>query len=201
MKAWVLGLCSVVMMVGPAAVSAEVEVGKPAPAFSAKDAAGATRSLDEFKGKFVVLEWFNPECPFVKKHYGTKNMQTLQQQYTGKGVAWLSINSSAENKQGHVTGEQATAWAKEQGAAPTAILLDTDGTVGKLYHAATTPHVFVIDDKGVVIYHGAIDDVPSTDPADVKGAHNYVAQTLDEAMAGKPVTATPTQPYGCSVKY
>src|SRR3989338_4185130 len=135
MKPWSVAITSLIVSTFAAVASAEVEVGKPAPAFSERDATGETRSLEEFKGKTVVLEWFNPECPFVKKHYGSGNMQKLQQQYTAKGVAWLSVNSSAEGKQGHVTGEQVQAWAKEQGAAATAILLDPDGTMGKAYGA------------------------------------------------------------------
>ncbi len=183
------------------AAAADIEVGKPAPNFSAQDASGKTRSLSEFKGKFVVLEWFNPDCPFSKKQYADGAIQQLQKQYTDKGVVWLTIDSAAPGKQGHLTGEQAQAVIAERKASPTAVLLDPDGAVGKLYGAKTTPHMFVIDPKGAVIYHGAIDDKPSLDAAEAKTAHNYVQAALDEAMAGKPVTVKPTQPYGCSVKY
>ncbi len=183
------------------AAAADIEAGKPAPNFSAQDASGKTRSLSEFNGKFVVLEWFNPDCPFSKKQYDSGTIQQLQKQSTDKGVVWLTIDSSAPGKQGHLTGEQAQAVIAERKASPTAVLLDPDGAVGKLYGAKTTPHMFVIDPKGVVIYHGAIDDQPTLDAAAAKNAHNYVQTALDEAMAGKPVTVKPTQPYGCSVKY
>ena len=196
-----IAIAATLAIAPPLAVAAEIEVGKPAPVFSAQDATGKTRSLSEFAGKFVVLEWFNPDCPFSKKQYADGAIQQLQKRSTDKGVVWLTIDSSAPGKQGHLTGEQAQAVMAQRKASPTAVLLDPDGTVGKLYGAKTTPHMFVIDPKGVVIYHGAIDDQPTLDAAAAKGAHNYVQEALDEAMAGKPVTVKPTQPYGCSVKY
>ena len=184
-----------------AGVSAEAVVGQPAPAFSLTDAHGATRSLGQFKGKFVVLEWFNNECPFVGKHYNSGNMQTLQAEATGRGVVWLTIVSSAPGKQGFLTPEQALAAIADRGAHQTALLLDSDGTVGRLYGAKTTPHLFIVNPEGRVIYAGAIDDYPSTDPADIPGATNYVRQALDEALAGRPVSVPSTKSYGCSVKY
>ena len=149
----------------------------------------------------MVLEWTNPDCPFVKKHYDSSNMQELQKFYTAKGVVWLSINSSAQGKQGNYTPEEWNKIIKEKKAEPTAVLLDPDGKVGKMYDAQTTPHMFRIDQQGLLIYQGAIDDKAGTDPADIPSAVNYVRKALDEAMAGKPVTTPTTKSYGCSVKY
>jgi peroxiredoxin len=180
---------------------AEAVVGEPAPAFSLTDAHGTARSLAEFKGKFVVLEWFNHDCPFVGKHYNSGNMQALQADATGRGVVWLTMASSAPGKQGYLTREQALAIIAARGAHQTALLLDSDGAVGRLYGAKTTPHLFVLDPEGRIIYAGAIDDRPSTDPADIPGATNYVRRALDEALAGQPVSVPSTKSYGCSVKY
>lgn len=177
------------------------QIGKKAPSFSLTDIDGNTRSLEEFKGKHVVLEWTNPGCPFVKKHYDSGNMQALQKEWTGKEVIWLSVCSSAEGKQGHMTPAEWREWAEKEKASPTAVLLDPDGKVGKRYEAKTTPHMFVIDPKGTLIYMGAIDDKPSYDPADVKGAANHVSLALEASLAGKPVEVSSTRPYGCSVKY
>jgi peroxiredoxin len=176
-------------------------VGKPAPAFSLSDVNGKNVRLVDFKGKYVVLEWVNFQCPFVGKQYGSGNMQGLQKKYTKEGVVWLSICSSAHGKQGYVTGPQAKDAMAERGAAPTDFLLDPKGKVGKAYGAKTTPHMFVIDPKGIVIYDGAIDDKPSTDRADIPTAKNYVVAALDAAFAGEKVEVAATQPYGCSVKY
>jgi peroxiredoxin len=176
-------------------------VGAPAPAFSATDTQGKTRSLSEFKGKRVVLEWHNKSCPYVVKHYGSGNMQRLQKQLTADGVVWLTVNSSAPGKQGHVTPAESDAYVAEQKAAPTAVLLDADGTVGRAYGAKTTPHMFLIDEKGVLVYAGAIDDKPTTEAADVEGAKSYLLAAYGEIGAGKPVTTASTAPYGCSVKY
>jgi peroxiredoxin len=176
-------------------------IGKPAPAFSLVDTQGKTNALADFKGKYVVLEWSNYDCPFVKKHYGSGNMQKLQKDYAAKGVAWLTINSSAAGKQGNYPPEKWNEMIKEKGSAATAVLLDPDGKVGRLYGAKSTPHMFVINPDGVLIYMGAIDDQPSFDPATVKTAKNYVQLALDAALAGKPVETPSTQPYGCSVKY
>jgi len=184
-----------------AAEPTPAKVGEAAPEFQLPDLAGQSRTLSEFKGKYVVLEWTNYDCPFVKKHYGSGNMQALQKASAAKGVIWLSINSSAAGKQGHYTAEE---WAKQvaaREAAPAAVLLDGDGTVGRRYGAKTTPHIFIINPEGVLIYGGAIDSNSSPDPKTIPGAVNYVHKTLDAALAGKPVEPAATQPYGCSVKY
>jgi len=176
-------------------------VGQPAPAFTVSDSNGKVHSLADFKGKIVVLEWWNFECPFVAKHYGSGNMQKLHKEWTAKGVVWLTVSSSAPGKQGHVDGVKADALMKEKAGAPTAVLLDHDGKAGKAYGAKTTPHMFVIDAKGTVAYAGGIDDKPSTEQADIATAKNYVSAALAEVTAGKAVTTATSQPYGCSVKY
>lgn len=181
-------------------LSAQVKTGQHAPDFTIADVAGHQRSLAEFQGRFVVLEWFNPECPFSKKHY-QGNMQRLQRTWTSRGVVWLSIDSSAPGKQGHLTPEQAKTFIASGHVTSTAMLLDPDGTVGRLYGAKTTPHLFIVNPSGVLIYAGAIDDRPSADPADIPRATNYVEQVLDEALAGRAVSIDETKPYGCSVKY
>jgi peroxiredoxin len=177
------------------------KVGEAAPAFTASDSQGKPVSLAQFKGKYVVLEWHNHDCPYVKKHYGSGNLPKLQKGWTEKGVVWLAIISSAAGKQGHVDGATASAHMKQASAVPTATLLDPKGELGRLYGAKTTPHMFVISPQGTLLYAGAIDDKPTADPADIAGAKNYVAQALSEAMAGKPVSVPSTPPYGCSVKY
>lgn len=179
---------------------AQALVGQAAPAFSAVDSNGKTHSLDAYKGKWVVLEWTNDGCPFVQKHY-RGNMQKLQQAYTRKGVVWLSVISSAPGKQGHVDGAGANALTKDRGAHPTAVLLDPTGQVGKAYGAKTTPHMYVVDPQGKLVYAGGIDDKPSTDVADIATARNYVSAALDAVLAGKPVQTATSTPYGCSVKY
>src|SRR5258705_3597270 len=176
-------------------------VGKAAPPIELRDSNGEKVRLDAFKGKLVVLEWVNFQCPFVGKHYGSGHMQKLQKEYTEKGVVWLSVCSSAPGKQGYVTGSEANALEKEKGAAPSRFLLDPKGVVGKAYGAKTTPHMFVIDQQGRVIYNGAIDDKPSTKQADIATAHNYPVAAVDAAMSRKQVETAATQPYGCSVKY
>jgi peroxiredoxin len=176
-------------------------VGQPAPAFTVTDASGKTRSLAEFAGKVVVLEWWNHQCPFVGKHYGSGNMQKHQKEWTAKGVVWLTVSSSGPGQQGYVDPTAAAALIKEKGGAPTAVLLDHDGKVGRAYGAKTTPHMFVVDAKGRVAYAGGIDDKPSTDQADIATATNHVAAALAEVLAGQPVTIASSQPYGCGVKY
>ncbi|MCC7262952.1 MAG: thioredoxin family protein [Candidatus Latescibacteria bacterium] len=176
-------------------------VGKTAPEFSLKDAEGKERTLTEFKGKFVVLEWVNFGCPFVKKHYGAGNMQGLQAEYTGKGVVWLSVCSSAPGKQGHFEGEELKKQIAEHRSRATHYLTDPEGRVGRAYGAKTTPHMYVIDPGGVLVYAGGIDDIPSADPDEIPKAKNYVRQALDALLAGQPVPAPSTPPYGCSVKY
>ncbi|MDQ6809933.1 MAG: thioredoxin family protein [Verrucomicrobiota bacterium] len=176
-------------------------VGSAAPDFSITDTNGKTRSLSEFKGKHVVLEWFNPECPFVKKHYGSGNMQKLQEEATAKGVVWLTIDSSAPGLEGNLTGEAANKIIKSWKAHSTALLLDPDGKAGRAYGAKNTPHMFVINPEGKIVYEGAIDSKPTPNPADIAGATNYLRVALDESLAGKPLTTPSSRPYGCSVKY
>lgn len=180
---------------------AQAVVGRTAPAFTLPDGNGQNHSLAEYKGRLVVLEWFNPECPFVGKHYGSGHMQSLQKEWTGKGVVWLTIDSSAPGRQGYLDASRAQALAKERGLSSTALLLDPEGKVGRAYAARTTPHMFVVDKAGTVAYAGGIDDKPSTDKADLAVARNFVAAALGELAAGKPVSVTSSQPYGCSVKY
>lgn len=176
-------------------------VGTNAPDFSLADSKGKTQSVSQYKGKYVVLEWFNPECPFVKKHYGGSNMQKLQEEFTGKGVVWLSIDSSAPGKEGHLTAEQANAKMTEWKTKQTALVLDPDGKAGQAYGAKNTPHMFIINPEGKVIYEGAIDSKASANPADIAISTNYVKVALEESLGGKPVTTATTKPYGCSVKY
>ena len=181
---------------------AAVEAGKPAPDFTLTDTQGKSHSLADFKGKFVVLEWYNPDCPFVKKHYDeSSNMQKLQKTYTDKGVVWLSINSSAEGKQGNYSAEEFNKMIAAKKSAPTALLLDASGKVGKAYGAKTTPHIFIINPEGNLVYQGAIDNKSTADASDIDGAENYVKSTLDAALAGKEIAVSSTKPYGCGVKY
>ena len=181
--------------------SDKAEIDKKAPDFKLKDTNGKEHSLSDFKGKYVVLEWNNFGCPFVKKHYNSKNMQQLQKKYTGKDVVWLTINSSAPGKEGHFSSEELNKKIKEQDANMTAYLIDEKGTVGKTYGAKTTPHMYIVNPEGTLVYAGGIDDIASTDTDDIKKAKNYVAAALDAAMAGKKIETKTSQPYGCSVKY
>ena len=197
----VIALISLIVANSFTAAFAQLEVGKPAPDFTLKDTAGKEVKLSDYKGKFVVLEWVNYGCPFVKKHYGVKNMQKLQKEFTDKGAVWLSICSSAPGKQGNMPPAEAAAETKALGAASTAYLIDEDGKVGNLYGARTTPEMYIVDPTGKLVYQGAIDDRSSPDPATLEGATNYVKVALTEAMAGKPVTTPVTKSYGCSVKY
>jgi peroxiredoxin len=175
--------------------------GTQAPDFKGTDSNGVSHTLSQYRGKYIVLEWANQGCPFDQKHYRSGNMETLQREWTGKGVVWLSIISSAPGEQGHVTPAEENEYLRKMKAVPTAALLDPDGTIGRLYQAKTTPHMFVIDPQGKLIYQGAIDDKPTTDLADVKTARSYLNDALNSAMAGKPVPVASTRPYGCSVKY
>src|SRR2546423_1873919 len=176
-------------------------VGSAAPDFSLKDSKGETHSLNQYKGKTVVLEWFNPECPFVKKHYGSDNMQKLQKEFTSKGVVWLTVDSSAEGAEGYLTADAAnkimTQWKTHQ----TALLLDPDGVAGKAYGAKNTPDMIVISPEGKIVYEGAIDSKASPNPADIPSSTNYVKAALDESLAGKPVSNAQTKPYGCHITY
>jgi peroxiredoxin len=185
----------------PLTALAAPTVGQPAPAFTGTDMNGKKVGLADLKGKYVVLEWHNQGCPYVVKHYDTGNMQKLQKELTGQGAAWITVISSAPGKQGHVTAAEEQAYLNAQNASPTNVIFDEDGKIGQAYGAKTTPHMFVIDDKGTLVYAGAIDDKSSTDKADVAGATNYVQAAYQEAKAGQPVKTPSTAPYGCSVKY
>lgn len=177
------------------------QVGTPAPGFRATDTHGKVHTLTEYKGKFVVLEWHNRDCPYTHKHYASGNMQKLQREWTARGVVWFTVIPSALGQQGYVTAADENAYVQRMKAAPTAVLLDPSGQLGHLYAAKTTPHMFIINPQGVLIYDGAIDSKPTTDVSDIPSATNYVSQALQEAMAGKQVSVPVTRPYGCSVKY
>ena len=182
-------------------VFAEAKVDAPAPAFSEKDQTGKAHSLADFKGKWVVLEWYNKDCPYVKKHYGSKNMQTIQEEAKAKGVVWLTINSGAKGKQGYLDAAGTLADMKSSGSNATAVLIDEDGSMGKAYGAKTTPHMFVINPEGQVVYAGAIDDNDSSSPKVIAKSQNYIKQALEAGLNGKPLAVKSTKPYGCSVKY
>ncbi|HXM04622.1 MAG TPA: thioredoxin family protein [Chthoniobacterales bacterium] len=196
-------LCLVfgILTLSAGAALAGVEVGQPAPDFSLPDTNGQTHQLSQYKGKWVVLEWYQPDCPFVKKHYGSGNMQALQKEFTAKGVVWLSIDSSAPGEEGNYPADKLNQIATSQGAARTALLLDPEGKVGHDYGAKTTPDMYIINPEGKLVYEGAIDNKPTTVVADIKTATNYVKVALDSSMTGKSVSQTVTRPYGCSVKY
>lgn len=183
------------------AASQNATTGQIAPAFKLVDSHGKTHELSDYKGKYVVLEWTNYQCPFVRKHYETGNMQSLQKTYTDKGVIWLSICSSATGNQGYFQGEELKRKVKDVKSNATAYLQDTKGLVGRQYGAKTTPHMFIIDPQGTLIYAGAIDDKPSARKSDVEGAKNYVSEVLDHALNGKTPPVKATTSYGCSVKY
>ncbi len=193
------GVATLATAGGPAHAAATV--GQPAPGFTATTTSGGSVNLADHRGKIVVLEWTNHECPYVRKHYESGNMQALQREATGKDVVWLTIISSAPGEQGHVNAAQADDLTRTRQAAPTAVLLDPRGTVGRLYDAKVTPHMYVIDPRGVLLYAGAIDDKPTTRRADVPTAHNYVRVALQAVMAGQPVKSPVTRAYGCTVKY
>lgn len=199
MKAKPLAFALVFLLILP--IAAAVRVGTPAPDFTATDSYGHRHTLAECKGKYVVLEWHNRECPYTLKHYASGNMQQLQKLWTGRGVIWFTVISSAPGQQGYVTAAEENEYVKKMGAAPTAVLLDPRGDLGHLYGAKTTPHMFVINPQGQLIYDGAIDDKPTTEQADIAHAANFVTAALEESMAGKPVEITVSRPYGCSVKY
>jgi uncharacterized Rossmann fold enzyme len=200
-KSLVTALVATGLVLSAATAEAAARVGQPAPDFTLTDWDGNERSLSEFAGRTVVLEWTNHECPFVVKHYGADNMPAQQRDATGNEVVWLVVNSSAPGLQGHVDSAKAKSVQGNWGAAHTTYLHDPDGTVGRLYAARTTPHMYVIDGDGVLRYAGAIDSIPSADPADIPGATQFVRQTLSELSAGQEISTPVTQPYGCSVKY
>lgn len=196
-----LKLAFAALMLVATTATAAPKIGEPAPAFSLAGSDGKSHALSDYKGKYVVLEWTNDGCPFVRKHYGSGNMQSLQKEETGKGVTWLSIVSSAPGKEGYADAAKATELTKARKAAPTVVLLDPAGEAGHAYGARTTPHMFVIAPDGTLIYMGGIDSIASADVEDIAKATPYVKVALAEAMAGKPVTNAVTKPYGCSVKY
>ena len=182
------------------AQAATATVGQAAPGFTATDALGKTHKLSDFKGKHVVLEWTNPGCPFVVKHYGG-NMQALQKEFTAKGVVWLSVNSTSKDASDYLIPAKLTAWKNDKKASPTAVLMDESGKMGQLYSAKTTPHMYIINPQGMLVYAGAIDSVPSARVDDIKTATNYVRQGLNESLGGKAISVASTRAYGCSVKY
>jgi len=194
-------LALAVLTASGSAAAEKAEIGAPAPGFTLPDVQGTTYSLKDFKGKFVVLEWVNFDCPFVQKHYRSGSMPNLQADYAAKGVVWLSICSSAPGKQGYFEGDELKERIAREKATPSAYLVDQDGKVGRAYGAKTTPHMFVIDPKGTLIYAGGIDNIRSTDTDDIAKATNYVRAALDAAMDGKAVAVSSSAPYGCSVKY
>lgn len=177
------------------------DVGKPAPAFTAVDSNGKTWSLADLKGKVVVIETTNHDCPYVRKHYTAKNMQTQQREAAAKGVIWLTSASSATGEQGYVTAQQANDLTKSRDAAPAAVLLDPQSKIARAYGATVTPHMYIIDANGVLVYKGGIDSIPSADVADIPKAKQYVRVGLDELLAGKPIADSSTRPYGCTLKY
>jgi peroxiredoxin len=185
----------------PVALMAQARVGDAAPQFTASDSHGQSHSLTQYSGKYVVLEWHNQDCPYTRKHYVSGNMQELQKEWTEKGVVWFTVISSARGQQGYVTANEENEYLSKMRADPTAALLDPDGKVGKLYGAKTTPEMYVIDPQGKLIYEGAIDNRPTPEVSDIKGADNYLNDALTQALAGKPVAVSHTRSYGCSVKY
>ena len=198
--ALVAGTASALLPARPA-WAAPAKVGEVAPGFAVNATNGSPVSLASYKGKVVVLEWTNHECPYVRKHYESGNMQGLQREATGQGVVWLTVISSVEGTQGYVTPPQADELTKTRGAVPTAVLFDPTGVVGKMYGATNTPHMYVVDKAGMLVYAGAIDDRPTSRRADVQGANNYVRAALDAVAAGQPVKTPITRAYGCTVKY
>ena len=188
-------------LITTAAPAFAVPVGSTAPDFALTSLKGEPVRLSDYKGKYVVLEWVNPGCPFVQKHYDSGNMPQLQKDATAAGVVWLTVDSTNPSSEDFQTAPQLSKWLSSKNASPSVAMLDQDGAVGKLYSAKTTPHMFVIDPQGKLIYAGAIDSIRSTDPADIRKATNFVKTALAEAQAGKPVSRSSTQAYGCTIKY
>ncbi len=196
-KTWI----SALLLAGASLAQATAVVGQPAPAFSISDSQGKTVSLADYKGKHVVLEWVNPGCPFVKKHYDSGNMPATQKSAADKGVVWLAVSSTAKSASDYLPPPQLEAWLTSKQAVPKATLMDDDGKLGRAYGARTTPHLYVIDPAGTLVYAGAIDSKPTANPADIKTATNYVSQALGEVLAGKPVSRPNSTAYGCTIKY
>jgi peroxiredoxin len=202
-QTFIAGLALTALSLGAAASSAQTtaRIGQPAPAFQAVDAEGKTRNLSEFAGKTVILEWTNHDCPYVRKHYNSATMQTLQKDMAKEGIVWLSVISSPPGEQGHVESAKARELTAQRDAAPAAVLLDPKSTMARAYGAQTTPHMYVIDPKGSLAYMGAIDDKPSAAASSLEGARSYVRQAVAELKAGQPVSQASTKAYGCAVKY
>lgn len=201
MKKVFLTVCASAAMAFAPALAAAPRVDAPAPTFTAVTAAGETITSDDFTAKMVVLEWTNHDCPFVRKHYDSKNMQAIQSAAASMDAVWISVISSAPGKQGHVSAQEAQALTTSRGATPAHVVLDPSGDLGRLYEAKTTPHMFVITDQGMLAYAGAIDSIPSANPADIPRARNYVLEAANAVAAGDEVATKQTKPYGCSVKY
>ena len=180
---------------------ATATVGQAAPNFSAKDTSGKTVQLSDFKGKTVVLEWVNPGCPYVRKHYDGGNMQGTQQDALAKNVVWLAINSTGTDHPDYLKPADLAKWMKDKKAPATHTLMDEDGKIGKAYGARTTPHMYIVDGKGVLVYAGGIDSLPTASASDIPKATNYIKVSLGEMAGGKALSNSVTRPYGCSVKY
>ena len=189
-------LCSLALVAAGGASAQPASVGSAAPALAARDLAGESVTLADFRGKYVVLEWTNPDCPYVRKHYNSGNMPATQRQAMAKGAVWLSVSTGDTH-----TAAELQSWQKSKSATPTATLADPDGKIARAYGARTTPHMYIVDPQGTLVYAGAIDSKPSSNPADIHTATNYVEKALTEVMAGKAVSRATTQAYGCSVKY
>jgi hypothetical protein len=200
-KAWILGTALAVGSLTPLGAAAQAVIGQPAPAFSAVDANGKAVSLADFKGKHVVLEWVNPGCPYVQKHYNSGNMPATQKAAIDKGVTWLAVSSTAKDAGDYRRPLDLVGWIQGKGGAPSATLMDDSGKIGRAYGARTTPHMYLIDPQGKLLYAGAIDSKATSNPADIATATNYVNQAVGEALAGKPVSQPTTRAYGCSIKY
>jgi peroxiredoxin len=195
-----LGLPAMTALVAWPGLASAASVGQAAPAFSLKDTSGKTVNLADFKGRPVVLEWLNPGCPFVRKHY-QGNLQSLQRDYTRKGVAWLAINSTETGSSDYLAPPALASWMQDQMAEATAVLMDEDGRTGRAYGARVTPHMYIVNASGVLVYAGAIDSIASARLGDIERATNYVRQGLDELLAGKPLSVSQNQAYGCTIKY
>jgi hypothetical protein len=200
-NAWILGTAFAVASLTPLGAAAQAVIGQPAPAFSAVDANGKAVSLADFKGKHVVLEWVNPGCPYVQKHYNSGNMPATQKAAIDKGVTWLAVSSTAKDAGDYRPPKDLVGWIQGKGGAPSATLMDDSGKIGRAYGARTTPHMYLIDPQGKLLYAGAIDSKATSNPADIATATNYVNQAVGEALAGKPVSQPTTRAYGCSIKY
>jgi peroxiredoxin len=196
-----LTVASAALALAAASACAVANLDQPAPAFKAAAASGGTISLDQYRGKTVVLEWTNHQCPYVKKHYESGNIPSLQKEATGKGIVWLQVISSAPGKQGHVDAAEALKLNAERGAAPTGTVLDPEGKIARQYEAVTTPHIFIVNPDGKLVYKGGIDSIQSNKKDDIAKADNYVKLALNDLAGGKKIAQASTQPYGCSIKY